>query len=122
MKYIDMITTASPMIVAVLFSITSIGFIIKKDYAWSVVWASYAIANISLAILGRRQFTVDASQFDNHRFTQCKKEQKKTQEFAFGTIVAFHTLKLNFSLLQEQNNEKTYRNRSRTCRISSSSK
>ena len=54
MKYIDMITTASPMIVAVLFSITSIGFIIKKDYAWSVVWASYAIANISLAVLGRR--------------------------------------------------------------------
>ena len=44
-----MITTASPMIVAVLFSITSIGFVIKKDYAWSVVWASYAIANISLA-------------------------------------------------------------------------
>ena len=49
-----MITTTSPMIVAVLFSITSAGFIIKKDYAWSVVWASYAIANISLAILGRR--------------------------------------------------------------------
>lgn len=68
MKYIDMITTASPIIVAVLFSITSIGFIIKKDYAlrfslrlllrllllWSVVWASYAIANIGLAVLGRR--------------------------------------------------------------------
>ena len=54
MKYVDIITTASPMIVAVLFSITSIGFVIKKDYAWSVVWASYAIANISLAILGRR--------------------------------------------------------------------
>ena len=73
MKYIDMITTASPMIVAVLFSITSIGFVIKKDYAWSVVWASYAIANIGLAVLGRRQFAVDTSQFDNHRFTQCKK-------------------------------------------------
>ena len=54
MKYVDMITTASPIIVAVLFSITSIGFIIKKDYAWSVVWASYAIANIGLAVLGRR--------------------------------------------------------------------
>ena len=54
MKYVDIITTASPIIVAVLFSITSIGFVIKKDYAWSVVWASYAAANISLAILGRR--------------------------------------------------------------------
>ena len=54
MKYVDMITTVSPMIVAVLFGITSIGFVIKKDYAWSIVWASYAIANISLAILGRR--------------------------------------------------------------------
>ena len=43
MKYIDMITTASPMIVAVLFSITSIGFIIKKDYAWSVVWIAVNI-------------------------------------------------------------------------------
>ena len=73
MKYVDIITTASPMIVAVLFGINALGFLIKKDYAWSVVWASYAIANISLAILGRRQFTVDASQFDNHRFTQCKK-------------------------------------------------
>ena len=54
MKYIDIITTASPIIVAVLFSITSAGFVIKKDYAWSTVWASYAVANIGLAILGRR--------------------------------------------------------------------
>jgi len=54
MKYIDIITTASPIIVAVLFSINAIGFLIKRDYAWSIVWASYAIANISLAILGRR--------------------------------------------------------------------
>ena len=54
MKYLDFITTASPMIVAVLFGINALGFLIKKDYAWSVVWASYAVANISLAILGRR--------------------------------------------------------------------
>jgi len=54
MKYVDIITTASPMIVAALFGINALGFLIKKDYAWSVVWASYAIANISLAILGRR--------------------------------------------------------------------
>jgi hypothetical protein len=54
MRYLDIITTAMPTMAAVLYGVTSVGFLIKRDYAWSIVWASYAVANISLAILGRR--------------------------------------------------------------------
>ena len=43
-----------PLIVAVLYGITSAGFLIKRDFAWFIVWGSYALANIGLILATRK--------------------------------------------------------------------
>lgn len=50
MRYLDIITTAMPSIVAVLYGITAFSFFLKKDIPWTIVWASYALANVGLIL------------------------------------------------------------------------
>jgi hypothetical protein len=39
-----------PLIAAVLYAIIAVGYLLKKDYAWSLVWTSYALANVGLVL------------------------------------------------------------------------
>ena len=45
---IDALVKALPLISALLYFIVGAGYFIKKEYAWSLVWSSYALANITL--------------------------------------------------------------------------
>ena len=39
-----------PLIAAILYAIVAVGYLLKKDYAWSLVWTSYALANVGLVL------------------------------------------------------------------------
>lgn len=52
MKYLDLLTVGMPLLAASLYALASIGFFIKKDISWGIVWASYALANIALVFTG----------------------------------------------------------------------
>jgi hypothetical protein len=48
------LTAILPGIVAVLYFITAISYLFKRDYAWALVWFSYSLANIGLIIAGNK--------------------------------------------------------------------
>jgi len=54
MKYLDMATIIMPSIVAILYGITAFSFFLKKDIPWTIVWASYAVANVGLILATRK--------------------------------------------------------------------
>ena len=45
---IDFLVKALPIISGILYLIVGIGYALKKEYAWSLVWVSYALANVGL--------------------------------------------------------------------------
>ncbi len=47
---IDFIVKALPLISAVLYGIVGVGYFVKKEYAWCLVWISYALANVGLVL------------------------------------------------------------------------
>ena len=47
---LDVLVKVMPLIAAVLYFIIAIGYGIKKDYAWCLVWMSYALANVGLVM------------------------------------------------------------------------
>ncbi len=51
---LDLLVKLMPTIVFFLYAIVGIAYILKKDYAWALVWWSYAMANVGLIILGNR--------------------------------------------------------------------
>lgn len=50
---INDIISIMPAIVAVLYFLTAVLYFCKSEYAWALVWASYAMANVGLIIVGR---------------------------------------------------------------------
>jgi hypothetical protein len=48
------LTIYIPGIVMVLYAITGSAFLYKKDYAWALVWFSYALANLGLILAGNK--------------------------------------------------------------------
>ena len=46
----ELLTKALPLIAAILYAITAIGYIYKKEYAWGLVWFSYSAANVGLVL------------------------------------------------------------------------
>lgn len=44
------LTAILPGIVAILYFITAFSYLLKKDYAWALVWFSYGLANVGLII------------------------------------------------------------------------
>jgi len=46
----SIITRVMPGLVAVLYSITAAAFVAKREYAWGLVWFSYAMANVGLIL------------------------------------------------------------------------
>jgi hypothetical protein len=49
-RMIDALTKALPLIAAILYSIVAVGYGLKKEWAWCLVWASYALANVGLVM------------------------------------------------------------------------
>tara|TARA_R110001583_G_scaffold31062_6_gene106761 strand:+ start:3234 stop:3410 length:177 start_codon:yes stop_codon:yes gene_type:complete len=47
---IDFLVKTLPLISAVLYFIVGIGYGIRKEYAWCLVWVSYALANVGLVL------------------------------------------------------------------------
>ena len=47
---IDFLVKALPIISAILYFIVGVGYGLKKEYAWSLVWISYALANVGLVL------------------------------------------------------------------------
>ena len=47
---IDFLVKALPLISAILYMIVGIGYGIRKEYAWCLVWISYALANVGLVL------------------------------------------------------------------------
>jgi|TARA_R100000152_G_C6770333_1_gene196473 hypothetical protein len=45
---IDKLVHAIPLITAILYMVVGIGYGIKREWAWCLVWISYALANIGL--------------------------------------------------------------------------
>ena len=45
---IDFLVKALPLISALLYFVVGVGYGIKKEWAWSLVWMSYALANVGL--------------------------------------------------------------------------
>jgi hypothetical protein len=46
----DFLVKALPLISAILYFIVGAGYAYKKDYAWCLVWISYALANVGLVL------------------------------------------------------------------------
>ena len=55
MKTIDYLIVMMPSIVAVLYSVVGVCYVLKKDYAWAIVWLSYALANVGLILIGLKK-------------------------------------------------------------------
>jgi len=49
-EMIDALTKALPLIAAILYSIVAVGYGLKKEWAWCIVWSSYALANVGLVM------------------------------------------------------------------------
>tara|TARA_Y100001963_G_scaffold109296_1_gene151123 strand:+ start:2508 stop:2678 length:171 start_codon:yes stop_codon:yes gene_type:complete len=47
---IDFLVKACPIISAILYFVVGLGYGMKKDYAWCMVWMSYALANVGLVL------------------------------------------------------------------------
>jgi hypothetical protein len=54
---IDTLVRFCPLIAGVLYAIVGFGYFIRKDYAWSLVWISYALANLGLVLAAAKAQT-----------------------------------------------------------------
>ena len=52
---IDNIISIMPSIVAILYAAVGLCYLLKKDFSWSLVWFSYAMANVGLILVGMRK-------------------------------------------------------------------
>jgi len=50
LSMIDWLVKLCPLLAAVLYAIVGFGYLFKKEYAWGLVWISYALANIGLVL------------------------------------------------------------------------
>ena len=47
---LELLVKICPLVAAVLYAIIAFGYLLKKEYAWCLVWTSYALANIGLVL------------------------------------------------------------------------
>ena len=55
---IDFLVKALPLIAAVLYTVVGVGYGVRKEWAWCLVWISYALANIGLVLAAMQTETV----------------------------------------------------------------
>lgn len=51
---LDFFIKLMPSIVFVMYIIVGMAYMYKRDYAWALVWTSYAFANLGLVLIGSR--------------------------------------------------------------------
>lgn len=44
-----------PAIVAILYLLTAFDYLVHKEWAWALMWASYATANIGLILISQQE-------------------------------------------------------------------
>lgn len=52
---VDTIVRLMPALVAVLYFITALGYVLKKDWPWALVWGCYALSNIGLIMAAAKE-------------------------------------------------------------------
>ena len=52
---VDLLTRAIPAVVAVLYGLTALGYILKKDWPWALVWGCYALSNMGLILASAKE-------------------------------------------------------------------
>lgn len=55
MKLIDTLIFTMPSIVGALYFFVGVLYALKRDWAWALVWFSYAMANVGLVLIGLRK-------------------------------------------------------------------
>ena len=55
MKVLDSLIFIMPSLVGALYFIVAVCYMFKKDFAWALVWMSYALANVGLVLIGLRE-------------------------------------------------------------------
>lgn len=55
MNYLEHLTAIIPGIVTILYFTTGLCYLLRKDFAWALVWISYALANLGVIIVGLRK-------------------------------------------------------------------
>ena len=52
---VDTLVRVIPAIVAVLYGLTALGYVLKKDWPWALVWGCYALSNIGLIMAAAKE-------------------------------------------------------------------
>jgi len=55
MKILDTLIFVMPSIVGALYFTVAFCYALKRDWAWALVWLSYAMANVGLVLIGLRK-------------------------------------------------------------------
>ena len=55
---IDILVKLCPAIAGILYAIVGIGYLVKRDYPWALVWISYSLANLGLVLAAAQRSSV----------------------------------------------------------------
>lgn len=47
---VEILVRLCPALAGILYAVVGVGYLVKKDYAWALVWIAYSIANIGLIL------------------------------------------------------------------------
>ena len=47
---VDTLVKLCPAIAGILYAVVGLGYLVKKDYPWALVWISYSLANLGLVL------------------------------------------------------------------------
>ena len=49
---VDFVTKYVPLVAGLMYTVVALAYFVKKEYAWGIVWFSYATANFGLMVAG----------------------------------------------------------------------
>jgi len=49
---VDFVTKYVPLLAGLMYAVVAVAYLMKKEYAWCLVWVSYAMANFGLMVAG----------------------------------------------------------------------
>ena len=55
---VDVLVKLCPAIAGILYAIVGIGYLVKRDYPWALVWISYSLANLGLVLAAAQRSSV----------------------------------------------------------------
>ena len=48
---LDLITKFVPLVTGIMYAVVGVAYFMKRDFAWGLVWSSYASANFGLMVV-----------------------------------------------------------------------